>query len=118
MGDDFSELYKKIKAADGLVLAGILGFLGVAESFFLVQIAREYFHLSPGIVQLLIFVKQAAAGHIAIYLARTGKQHFREKTLPTPSFFGTTEMTAILGTCLAIFGIFIPPIGLIPALMV
>ena len=65
-----------------------------------------------------MFVKQAAAGHIAIYLARTGKQHFREKTLPTPSFFGTTEMTAILGTCLAIFGIFIPPIGLIPALMV
>ena len=65
-----------------------------------------------------MFVKQAAAGHIAIYLARTGKQHFREKTLPTPSFFGTTEMTAILGICLAIFGIFIPPIGLIPALMV
>jgi len=29
-----------------------------------------------------------------------------------------TEMTAILGTCLAIFGIFIQPIGLTPALIV
>ena len=101
-----------------LTLASILGILGVAESFLLLWIAREYYHLSPGIVQSLIFVKLAVAGHMTIYLARTGKQHFWEQPLPTLSLFGATELTAILGTCLAIFGIFMQSIGLTLALMV
>jgi H+-transporting ATPase len=101
-----------------LTLASILGILGVVESFLLLWIAKEYFHLSPGIVQALIFVKLAVAGHMTIYLARTGKQHFWERPLPTLSLFGATELTAILGTCLAIFGIFMQPIGLVLALMV
>jgi H+-transporting ATPase len=101
-----------------LTLASILGILGVAESFLLLWIATEYYHLSPGIVQSLIFVKLAVAGHMTIYLARTGKQHFWERPLPTLSLFGATELTAILGTSLAVFGVFMQPIGLIFALMV
>ena len=101
-----------------LTLASILGILGVAESFLLLWIATEYYHLSPGIVQSLIFVKLAVAGHMTIYLARTGKQHFWERPLPTLSLFGATELTAIFGTSLAVFGIFMQPIGLILALMV
>ena len=101
-----------------LTLASILGILGVAESFLLLWLARDYFHLSPGIVQSLIFVKLAVAGHMTIYLARTGKQHFWEPPLPTLSLFGATELTAILGTCLAIFGLFMQPLGLTLALVV
>ncbi|MGD0081106.1 MAG: plasma-membrane proton-efflux P-type ATPase [Methanoregula sp.] len=101
-----------------LTLASILGILGVAESFLLLWLAREYFHLSPGIVQSLIFVKLAVAGHLTIYLARTGKQHFWEPPLPTLSLFGATELTAILGTSFAIFGIFMQSIGLAFALLV
>ena len=101
-----------------LTLASILGILGVAESFLLLWVATEYYHLSPGIVQALIFVKLAVAGHMTIYLARTGKQHFWEQPLPTLPLFGATELTALLGTSLAVFGIFMQPIGLILALMV
>jgi len=101
-----------------LTLASILGILGVAESFLLLWIATEYYHLSPGIVQSLIFVKLAVAGHMTIYLARTGKQHFWEPPLPTLSLFCATELTAILGTSLAVFGIFMQPIGVIFALMI
>jgi H+-transporting ATPase len=32
--------------------------------------------------------------------------------------FGATELTAILGTGLAVFGIFMTPVGLVPALAV
>jgi H+-transporting ATPase len=95
-----------------LTLASILGILGVLESFLLLWIAKEYFQLSPEIVQTLIFVKLAVAGHLTIYLARTGQQHFWERPLPALSLFLATELTAILGTCLAIFGIFMQPIGL------
>jgi len=101
-----------------LTLASILGILGVAESFLLLWIAREYYHLSPGIVQSLIFVKLAVAGHMTIYLARTGKQHFWEPPLPALSLFGATELTAILGTGLAVFGIFMQPVGLFLALVI
>ena len=101
-----------------LTLANILGFLGVAESFLLLWIAREYYHLSPGIVQTLIFVKLAVAGHMTIYLARTGQQHFWERPYPALSLFSATELTAILGSTIAIFGIFMTPIGLVLALLV
>ncbi|HEX3001640.1 MAG TPA: HAD-IC family P-type ATPase, partial [Methanoregula sp.] len=101
-----------------LTLASILGILGILESFLLLWLAREYYHLPPGIIQSLIFVKLAVAGHMTIYLARTGKRHFWERPLPALSLFGATELTAILGTGLAIFGIFMTPIGLPLALIV
>lgn len=94
-----------------LTLASILGILGVLESFLLLWIAREYFHLSPGVVQTLIFVKLAVAGHMTIYLARTGRQHLWEQPLPALSLFGATEFTAVFATLLAVSGVFMTPIG-------
>ena len=101
-----------------LTLASILGILGVLESFLLLWIAREYYHLPPGIVQTLIFVKLAVAGHMTIYLARTGQQHFWEQPLPALSLFGATEFTAVFATLLAVIGVFMTPIGLILAILV
>ncbi len=95
-----------------LTLASILGILGVLESFLLLWIAREYYHLSPGIIQSLIFIKLVVAGHMTIYLARTGKQHFWERPLPAITLFTATECTAIFGTLLAVLGIFMTPVGL------
>jgi H+-transporting ATPase len=101
-----------------MTLASILGILGVLESFLLLWIAREYYHLPPGIVQTLIFVKLAVAGHMTIYLARTGQQHFWEQPLPALSLFIATESTAVFGTLLAVFGVFMTPIGWTYAILV
>jgi H+-transporting ATPase len=101
-----------------LTLASILGILGVLESFLLLWITREYFHLSPGLIQTLIFVKLAVAGHMTIYLARTGRQHFWVKPLPALSLFGATEFTAIFATILAISGVLMTPISLTLAILV
>jgi H+-transporting ATPase len=95
-----------------LTLATILGIFGVVSSFILLWVAREYFHLDTGIIQTLIFLKLAVAGHMTIYLARTGQQHFWERPFPSLALFGTAEITQIGATLIAIYGVFVmTPIG-------
>jgi H+-transporting ATPase len=101
-----------------LMIASILGILGVVSSFLLLWIAREYFHLDAGVIQTLVFLKLAVAGHMTIYLARTGQQHFWERPLPSLALFGTAEITQVAATLIAIFGIFMVPIGWMLALIV
>ena len=99
-------------------LATILGLLGVVESFILLWIAREYLQLPPGVVQTLIFLKLAVAGHLTIYLARTGSRHFWERPYPAPVLVGATEATQVVATLLAVYGVFMTAVGWVPALLV
>lgn len=102
-----------------LTLATILGIFGVVSSFILLWMAKEYFHLDTGIIQTLIFLKLAVAGHMTIYLARTGQQHFWERPFPSLALFGTAELTQVGATLIAIYGIFVmTPIGWPLALIV
>jgi H+-transporting ATPase len=101
-----------------LTIASILGILGVVSSFGLLWLAKEYFNLDAGIIQTLIFLKLAVAGHMTIYLARTGQQHFWERPFPSFALFGTAEITQVAATLIAIYGIFITPIGWSLALIV
>jgi H+-transporting ATPase len=101
-----------------LTLATILGVLGVVSSFILLWVAREIYHLPPGVIQTLIFLKLAVAGHMTIYLARTGQQHFWERPLPSSALFGTAEVTQLAATLIAIYGVFMTPLGWSYALIV
>jgi H+-transporting ATPase len=101
-----------------LTLATILGILGVVASFVLLWMAKEYFHLDPAVIQTLIFLKLAVAGHMTIYLARTGQQHFWERPWPALALFGTTEITQAGATLLAIYGVLMTPIGWTLALII
>ncbi len=101
-----------------LTLATILGIFGVISSFILLWLAREYFHLDAGVIQTLIFLKLAVAGHMTIYLARTGQQHFWERPFPSLPLFGTAEITQVAATLIAIYGVFMTPLGWTLALIV
>jgi H+-transporting ATPase len=101
-----------------MTLATILGILGVVSSFILLWVAREIYHLPPDVIQTLIFLKLAVAGHLTIYLARTGQQHFWERPFPSVALFGTAEITQVAATVIAVYGIFMTPIGWSLALIV
>jgi H+-transporting ATPase len=101
-----------------MTLATILGILGVVSSFILLWMAKEYFHLDAGVVQTLVFLKLAVAGHITIYLARTGQQHFWERPYPSLALFGTAEITQVGATLIAIYGVFMTPVGWTLALII
>ena len=105
-----------------LTLAIVLGLLGLVSSFLLLLIAVEILHLDPvknlGILETLIFLKMTVAGHMTLYLARTDEKHFWSRPLPSVRLFGTTELTQIAGTFLAVYGVFMSPLGWLLALFV
>ncbi|MCW4009076.1 MAG: plasma-membrane proton-efflux P-type ATPase [Candidatus Bathyarchaeota archaeon] len=94
-----------------LTVASLLGVTGVVSSFLLFIIGLEVFHLSFATLQTLIFLKMTVGGHLTIYLARTGVHHFWKRPFPAKILFGITEATQIVGTMLAVYGVFMEPIG-------
>ncbi len=103
--------------AEVLTLATILGISGVAASFGIFYIAREYMGLSPEVVQSFIFLKLIVAGHSTIYVTRTEK-HFWQKPFPSPLLFSATFATEIIGTLFAVYGLFLTAIGWKYALLI
>jgi H+-transporting ATPase len=94
-----------------LIIAFLLGATGVVSSFLLFIIGLEAFHLDSATLQTLIFLKMTVAGHLTIYLARTGVNHFWRKPLPSKVLFVITEITQFVGTLFAVYGVFMTPIG-------
>jgi len=62
-------------------------------------------------LQTLIFLKMTVGGHMTIYLARTGVQHFWARPLPAGILLFTAEITQLVGTLIAVYGVFMTPIG-------
>ena len=54
-----------------LGIAAILGLLGVAETFGLLYLAIHVLHLSPELIQSLIYLKLSVSGHLTIFVTRT-----------------------------------------------
>ena len=94
-----------------LAVASLLGTTGVVSSFLLLIIGLDVFHLSLSTLQTLIFLKMAVAGHLTIYLARTGVRHFWKRPLPASILFIATEGTQAVGTLVAVYGVFMHPLG-------
>ncbi len=94
-----------------LSISSFLGITGVIFSFTFLIIARDVFHLSDSMLQTAIFLKLLLAGHLTIYLTRTGNQSFWIKPFPSIKLFLASEATQLLATTFAALGIFMTPIG-------
>ena len=100
-----------------LMLAGILGGLGLISSFGMFWLAENVWQLPRPVTQTLIFLKLLVAGHMTLYLARNDG-HFWDKPWPSLRLFLTTEATQVAGTLAAVYGWFVHPIGWRLALIV
>ncbi|MEC4673169.1 MAG: HAD-IC family P-type ATPase, partial [Nitrospirota bacterium] len=94
-----------------LTIAITLGILGVFSSFGLFWIGEEVLHLDRATVQTLMFLKLTVAGHMTIYLTRAGEHHFWVRPFPSAKLFWTCEITQVVATLFAVYGIFMNPIG-------
>jgi len=92
-----------------LTISSILGIAGVISSFLLFYILLEM-KFSVEMIQSLFFAKLVIAGHGTIYNTRTAGW-FWQKPYPSWMLFNATFSTRILGTLIAVYGIFITPIG-------
>ena len=100
-----------------LVVASVLGTMGVFVSFGIFWIARDYLKLAPEVVQSVVFLKLLVAGHMTIYLTRN-KGAIWERPWPSWKLILACECTQIIGTLGVVYGWFVTPIGWGLALMV
>ncbi len=101
-----------------LTLAIVLGVAGVFASFGMYWIGKVYLKLDLPTVQTLMFLKLTVAGHMTIYLTRTGEHPFWHRPFPSLALLGTSELTQIVATLFAVYGWFMEPIGWSLALFV
>jgi len=92
-----------------LTVSSVLGIAGVISSFLLFYILLEM-KFSAEMIQSMFFAKLVIAGHGTIYNTRTDGW-FWKKPYPSWLLFNATFSTRILGTLIAVYGIFITPIG-------
>ena len=101
-----------------LRLSSFLGIMGLISSFSLLAIGMYLLHLSDRSLQVLMFLKLIVAGHMTLYLARTGNEHFWSKPLPAMKMFSVVETTQIVATLLVISGLILPSIPFALVLLV
>jgi H+-transporting ATPase len=92
-----------------LGLATILGITGVVESFGLLYLGEQYFHVDRSILQTLIYLKLSIAGHLTIFVTRTKGPFWSIK--PARILLAAVLGTQFLATLIAVYGIFMTPIG-------
>ena len=92
-----------------LTVSSVLGIAGVISSFLLFYILLEM-KFSEEMIQSMFFAKLVIAGHGTIYNTRTDGW-FWKKPYPSWLLFNATFITRVLGTLIAVYGVFITPIG-------
>jgi len=90
-------------------LASVLGVLGVVESFGLLYVGKQYLHLSNDILQTLVYLKLSIAGHLTIFVTRTRGNFWTKR--PSGILFFAVLITQLVATIIAVYGLFMTPIG-------
>jgi H+-transporting ATPase len=99
-----------------LGVATVVSIVGVMDSFGLFYIGERVFHLDRALIQTLMYLKLSVAGHFKIFITRTRGPFWsiRPARILLVAVFGTQ----IVATLVAVYGLFMPPIGWGWALMV
>ncbi|HEX4999110.1 MAG TPA: plasma-membrane proton-efflux P-type ATPase [Terriglobia bacterium] len=99
-----------------LQLASALGVAGVFASFGLFYVGERALHLSRDVIQTLMYLKLSVAGHLTIFLTRTRGPFWERR--PAPILLAAVLGTQAVATWIAVYGVFMTPIGWGMALLV
>ena len=92
-----------------LGVATVLGIAGVTASFGLFYLGERVWHLSRDAIQTLMYLKLSVAGHLTIFVTRTRGPFW--STRPAPVLMGAVLGTQLVATLIAVYGLFMTPIG-------
>ena len=92
-----------------LGIASTLGVAGVIASFGLFYLGERVFHLGRETIQSLMYLKLSVAGHLTIFVTRTRGPFWSIR--PAAILFWAVSCTQALATLIAVYGIFMAPIG-------
>lgn len=92
-----------------LGIATALGVAGVVSAFGLFFLGERVFHLDRAHLQTLIYLKLSVAGHLTIFLTRTRGPFWSIR--PARVLWAAVLGTQLLATLIAVYGLFMTPIG-------
>ena len=92
-----------------LGIATVMGIIGVVAAFGLFYLGERVFHLDRNHVQTLMYLKLSVAGHLTIFLTRTRGPFWsiRPARILLVAVFGTQAVA----TLIAVYGLFMTPLG-------
>ena len=93
-----------------IIIATLLGLIGVIFSFSLYLIGRDIFLIPAKPLQTFVFLKLAVAGHMTIYLTRSEDDHFWRRPFPAKILFFTCELTQLVATIFVAIGFLMAPL--------
>jgi H+-transporting ATPase len=92
-----------------LGVATVLGVIGVISAFGLFYLGERVFHLDRAHIQTLMYLKLSVAGHLTIFLTRTRGPFWSIR--PARILWIAVLGTQILATLIAVYGLFMTPLG-------
>jgi H+-transporting ATPase len=92
-----------------LSISSVLGVLGVVSAFLLFYLGERVFHLDRSHIQTLMYLKLSVAGHLTIFLTRTRGPFWSSR--PARVLWMAVVGTQILATLIAVYGLFMAPLG-------
>ncbi len=93
-----------------LGVASVLGVTGVVSAFGLFYLGERVFDLARADIQTLMYLKLSVAGHLTIFLTRARGPFW---SLPHPSrvLLAAVLGTQLVATLIAVYGVFMAPLG-------
>ena len=92
-----------------LGLATALGAAGVIASFGIFYLGERVFHFSRDVIQSLMYLKLSVVGHLTIFVTRTRGPFW--SITPAPALLLAVIATQLVATLIAVYGLFMEPIG-------
>ena len=92
-----------------LGIATVLGVIGVVSAFGLFYLGERVFHLDRAHIQTLMYLKLSVAGHLTIFLTRTRGPFWSIR--PARILWAAVLGTQIVATLIAVYGLFMTPLG-------
>ena len=86
-----------------------LGIIGVVSAFGLFYLGERVFHLDRPHIQTLMYLKLSVAGHLTIFLTRTRGPFWSIR--PAKIVWIAVLGTQIVATLIAVYGLFMTPLG-------
>jgi H+-transporting ATPase len=92
-----------------LGISTVLGLIGVVSAFGLFYLGERVFHLDRAHIQTLMYLKLSVAGHLTIFLTRTRGPFWSHR--PAKILWVAVVGTQIVATLIAVYGLFMTPLG-------
>jgi H+-transporting ATPase len=92
-----------------ILVATLLGLLGVTASFSLFYLAYRVFFISSLVIQSMMYLNLSVAGHFMIFVARTRGRFW--SFAPAPILVAAVLGTQLVATFIVVYGVFMAPIG-------